>query len=283
MFHGYLRDLVPPGTEDIDFAVKTVKECVEAVSRQIPAFNQGARKIVQIVGVNNEHDLLREDVEVVHIVPAFAGGKRGGLIQIVLGTLLIVASIYFPPVALGAVSINAIGVSIGLSLALSGVAALLASKPASNVTSDNPEGSKYLGAQGNTVKIGTRIPLGYGRQKVYGHILSFNVSEETLADPAITSSGNLTLSQGPISLDLSRLTSTLGSAQGSGSPPYTYSLTGIKSPLSFDANTRIVTLTPVIRTGMHGGFLATYTVTDSDMRSASVEVSIIYDTTGGEN
>ena len=280
MFHGYLRDMVPDGIENIDFAVKTVGECVKAVSTQIPAFNEGPRKVAQILGVSNEHDLLREDVEVVHVVPAFVGGKRGGLFQILLGGILIAASIFLPGLGtIAGVALNTILFNVGLSLALSGIASLLAPKPVSNSPSfaQNPEGSKYLGAEGNTVRIGTRIPLGYGRQKVYGHILSFNVSTQTLLDPAtdpsLTPSGPLSLSQGPISLGLQSLTRTLTAAQG-GTSPYTYTLSNISTPLTFNANTRLLT----VATGSQGGRICQYTVTDSAMNSVSLAVIINYDT-----
>ena len=272
MFHGYLKDMVPDGIETIDFAVRTVGECVEAASMQIPALNRGPRKVAQILGVKNEHDLLEEDVEVVHIVPAFIGGKRGGLFQILLGGILIAAAVFLPG-ALFATKLSTILFNVGLSLALSGIASLIAPKPISNSTSfaQNPEGSKYLGAQGNTVRIGTRIPLGYGRQKVYGHILSFNVSEQTLIDTTVTQSYI------PLSLSQRRINFTGNvtlNAASQGVPPYTYKLSNIASPLSFNPATRQLSLTGTT----YGGILSEYTVTDSAMNSVSVEVAITYGT-----
>ena len=271
-FHGHLTEMVPPGIENIDFAVKTVGECVEAVSTQIPALTRGPRKRVQILGVQNEHDLLREDVEVVHIMPSFTGGKRGGFFQIILGGLLIAASILVPAGFLIAnVALKTILFNAGLSLALSGVASLLAPKPPSSTSSGAaPEGSKYLGAAGNTVQIGTRIPVGYGRQKVYGHILSFNVSEQSLtahADPTKA----LSLSQGSINFFGSRAGYFLVKAKG-GNGPYTYTLSNISTPLSFNPTTRLLTITGAST----GGVVSTYTATDADMNTVSVEVTIDY-------
>ena len=283
MFHGSLQAMVPDGIEVIDFAVKTVRECVEAVSIQIPAFNKGPRKLVQILGVQNEHDLLREDVDVVHIMPAFVGGKRGGLVQILLGGLLIAASILLPGLGtIAGVSLNTILFNAGLAIALSGIASLFAPKPPSNVASTNPEGSKYLGAQGNTVKIGTRIPLGYGRQKIYGHILSFNVSEQSLVGVtgAVESSVKLSLSQGTVELydsDGAGAAITLNEAEG-GTAPYTYTLSNIATPLSFDEATRVLAIP---KNKAYAGLICTYTVTDARMNSVSVDITVSYDTTGG--
>ena len=295
MFHGYLRDMVPPGIETIDFAVKTVKECVEAVSIQIPAFNKGPRKVAQIVGVRNEHDLLREDMKVVHVVPAFIGGKRGGFFQILLGGILIAAAFIPGLGVIAGVALKTILLNAGLALALGGIASLIAPKPPSNAPSaQNPEGSKYLGAQGNTVKIGTRIPLGYGRQKVYGHILSFNVTSQTLADRATVSasgapvidpvtgkpvtssrvkpSNPLSLSQGSVNLPIGKTRATLARAQG-GTAPYTYTL-DTSSPLRFTPSSRSVTISI---SGEVGGQICRYKVTDGNGDSVSVTVAISYD------
>ena len=45
----------------------------------------------------------------------------------------------------------------------------------------DPEASKYLGADQNTVKIGTRIPLLYGKHQAFGHYLSFNVDAKDIS------------------------------------------------------------------------------------------------------
>jgi len=47
--------------------------------------------------------------------------------------------------------------------------------PAPKQDSTDPDASKYIGAPGNTTKIGTRIPILYGRRKIFGQILSLDI------------------------------------------------------------------------------------------------------------
>lgn len=177
--HGPLRDLAPEGLQEVDFDVRDVKQCVEAFSLQCPGFVR-ERPLVQIQEVKNEHDLLRNDVEEINIMPAFVGGKRGGFIQILVGAALVAVSLAVPGLGtIGGIAVASILFNAGLSLVLAGVMSLLAPKPPSSTPAgENPEGSKYLPASGNTTRIGTRVPMGYGRQQVFGHILSFNVTAE---------------------------------------------------------------------------------------------------------
>ena len=276
-FHGALQQHVPPGIEDIDFAVNTVKECIEAVTSQIPAFTTLPRKVVQVMGVNNEHDLLRTDMDVVHIMPAFVGGKRGGLVQIVIGGLLIAASFLIPGLAPFAVTFL---FNAGVALALGGLATLLAPKPSSTNPSSatNPEGSKYLGARGNTTRIGTRIPLAYGRQRMYGHILSYNVTSVDVDKEAGVESSTLSLKQSQVNLtgDGVRVFAVLKEATG-GNGPYTYSATNLGSDLTFTASTRTLS----VRSQVKGSQTIIYTVTDADKLTAKVSVPVGYNTNAG--
>ena len=62
---------------------------------------------------------------------------------------------------------------VGALALLGGLSQLLAPTPEAE---EEQNRSAYLGAPGNTVKIGTRIPILYGRHKVYGHFLSFDIN-----------------------------------------------------------------------------------------------------------
>jgi predicted phage tail protein len=59
---------------------------------------------------------------------------------------------------------------------LGGLAQLLAPQP----EDDKDElRNRYLGAPRNTVAIGTRIAIPYGRRKIFGHYLSFDINATT--------------------------------------------------------------------------------------------------------
>ena len=288
--YGGLQKLAPPGLEGIDFQVENVKQCVEAFSFQCPGF-QRERPVVQIKGVENEHDVLRTDLDVLHIMPAFIGGKRGGFLQILIGAVLIAASYFVPGgFLIGKVALSTILFNAGLSLALSGVLALMAPKPPSSTPfqGDNTEGSKYLAAQGNTTRIGTRIPIGYGRQKVYGHILSYNVtaaeSDEDIVSEQPGGTAPTNAVQSSLALSQSNVIFPPGSgfdsivtlnAATNGASPYTYSATNLSNFITFDPSNRRLTSLG----GLAGGRIIDYTVTDADGAEVTVRVPVSYDNT----
>ena len=121
-------------------------------------------------------------METFHILPAFFGSKKGGgFFQILIGAVLIAASFAFPAGAL----IGSTLMSMGASMVLGGLLSFMAPSPnrndQNNQKGSDPEASKYLAATGNTTAHGTRIPVVYGRFKVYGHFLSFNVDAKDVA------------------------------------------------------------------------------------------------------
>lgn len=165
----------------------TIAEAITAVTRQIKTLQPvlgRPRQSFQIVDCDQFSEMTKpSDMQEIHLVPSFTGGKgNGGFIQIVLGAVLIAAS-FIPGlnVALvGSVTLSGMLFSMGMSLALGGVLAMMSPAPKRDSTLDtgfvgDPEQSKYLGSPKNTVAIGTRIPVGYGRHRVSGHFISFDI------------------------------------------------------------------------------------------------------------
>jgi hypothetical protein len=70
---------------------------------------------------------------------------------------------------------------------LGGILQMLAPTPKSNTGSSDQ--SLYVPSNQNTVKIGTRIPLIYGRVRHFGHYLSFNVDSKRLDDSTMNLAG----------------------------------------------------------------------------------------------
>lgn len=119
------------------------------------------------------------------------GVRRGGFFQIVLGAVLIAAAIWTGGATLAGFQLGIAGGSFryfrfSRSVNDAGWSYVIpkpAPKADSSSTSSeaDPEASKYLGASGNTVKIGTRIPVMYGENKANGHYISFNVDSKDVA------------------------------------------------------------------------------------------------------
>ena len=68
----------------------------------------------------------------------------------------------------------------GASLLIQGVMDLLFPVPKTNTSAEAKTNSKYLGSPETTVAAGTRIPFGYGKYKLGGHYISYNISSTLL-------------------------------------------------------------------------------------------------------
>jgi predicted phage tail protein len=181
--HGVLCETWP---SDFQCEVETAHEAIVALTSQ---FKLGGKRVqVRLVGYDSDaavaSPILSNEL---HVVPAFAGG--GGAFKIIIGIVLIVVAVVLSVFTfgaatplIGATTAFTIGM-LGASLVLGGILDLTSAAPkTSNPTGGDTTSNTYLGAPKNTVAIGTRIPLGYGRFQVYGQVLSYNV----VANPAPT-------------------------------------------------------------------------------------------------
>lgn len=192
-FHGSIAHLLP---EPVEVDAETVIEAFNALMELRPELKQFTsfkdRPIVQVVGHETE-TLLRSptDAEFIDVLPLMAGsgGKGGGFMKIIIGAVIIAAAIAFTGGSAAFTSwsaftsawqsagmLGSLALNLGTSLIMGGLLTLISPVPrrdAGAATAD-PEASKYLGAQKNTVRIGTRIPIAYGECRIGGHYLSFD-------------------------------------------------------------------------------------------------------------
>lgn len=171
ILHGYLRDLHPAPIE------VEANSAAEAISflQLIPALAGDRGELRHNVAVDNfgSKDALydRRKIDVLHVRPVMSGSGRPGVAQVVIGIALIVVGVMLGP---GGTSFGIKGASFMLAggmMVLGGILQLLAPQP----KLDTNEKSRYLGTGKNTVAIGTRIPMIYGRVKAYGHYISFDI------------------------------------------------------------------------------------------------------------
>ena len=188
ILHGELKKLYP---HDIELSGFSAAEVLNGLSRQVKELRPEIGKeghLITVVGYESEDLLrgpLRKNETEIHVVPAMAGGK--GFLKILLGVALIAASFYIGPAGLMGGLISASSMfSFGLSLVLGGLLEMLSPAPKIDRIGNagagtDPEASKYLGANQNTVRIGTRIPIAYGEVELFGHYLSFDVDAKDVA------------------------------------------------------------------------------------------------------
>lgn len=188
--HGSLKELFP---EPFTLRASNIAEAFRGFCSQTKALNVPAgadRHEICIAGINREDQLYDTSgvITEIHVTPAlYGGGRGGGFFRIILGVALIGLAIAFPAGIGAAGSMFFMSSSsmfwMGASMILGGLLSFFSPSPEadrggfsiSTSREQNPEASKYLGAPRNTVKLGTRIPILYGRFRVYGHYLSFDI------------------------------------------------------------------------------------------------------------
>lgn len=179
VFSGPLQKEFPNG---IQVAGESAADCV-ALLQNHPRFAPGAESIRVKLPHFGSRDAFyeatsREVIELVQIDGSeeeFSGGgaKVLGVIQIIIGAIIIYAS-WGTGSAQGMAMMAA-----GFGMVLGGIMALMMKAP-EKPKNETENKSQYLAASKNTVKIGTTIPYLFGRRKVWGHFLSFNVNATNL-------------------------------------------------------------------------------------------------------
>lgn len=158
--------------------VTSVGEVIRALGELIPGFKKymtqaaadkqefaclhGTRRI----GPDRLKDWL-DDEDPIRIAPVVKGNKRGGLFQIVLGAVLVVAAVASQQwsVAAAFAAKGAAGTAawMGAAMVLSGAAAALSATPSSLSGGDPPDNKASYGFNGpvNAPAQGNPFPVGY--------------------------------------------------------------------------------------------------------------------------
>jgi len=120
--------------------------------------------------------------EIIRIVPVIIGSKKAGLLQTILGVVIVAAAVFAGPAGMAVLSgAQAFSVgAIGASMALGGVIQMLSPQPtglASKQSADN-KASYAFGGVTNTASQGYPVPLLYGRRLIGGAIISAGIYVE---------------------------------------------------------------------------------------------------------
>jgi len=117
--------------------------------------------------------------EVIRIVPVVIGSKKSGLLQTILGAVIVAASAvgsYFAP----GNPFSAFGYKFGVAMIAGGVVQMLSPQPtglASKQDADN-RASYAFGGVTNTAAQGYPVPLLYGKRRIGGAIISAGIYVE---------------------------------------------------------------------------------------------------------
>jgi len=117
--------------------------------------------------------------EIIRIVPVVIGSKKSGLLQTILGAVIVAASAvgsYFAP----GNPFSAFGYKFGVAMIAGGVVQMLSPQPtglASKQDADN-RASYAFGGVTNTAAQGYPVPLLYGKRRIGGAIISAGIYVE---------------------------------------------------------------------------------------------------------
>ncbi|EGT5207932.1 tail assembly protein [Cronobacter sakazakii] len=123
-----------------------------------------------------KHNSGEEDIR---IAPVIAGSKRGGVLQTILGAVLVVGALALGPVGIGAIA-GSTAMSIGLmggSMMIGGVVQMLSPQPGGLASRQDPDNapSYAFGGPVNTIAMGNPVGLLYGEREIGGAIVSAGI------------------------------------------------------------------------------------------------------------
>lgn len=185
------------------FHVEDLREMLRAMCSQVPGFkkymSEAHMKGLRFAfynGKNNigvdEFDMTR-GADTYRITPVIEGAKRGGMLQVVIGAVALVAA-FFTAGASFAAWASAAGMSaaaitgtttaltgLGLSMMMGGVVQMLTPQPAFNAGASSSTDNKpnyAFGTPVNTVAMGYPVPVLYGEREIGGAIISAGIYSE---------------------------------------------------------------------------------------------------------
>jgi len=163
----------------------SVRELLKALTITLPGFKEEVDRLSRL-GMNfaiyrngknvGETEFSRGGAKVVKIVPVIAGSKRGGMLQTVIGAILIAAS--FIPVP----GFQAL-LPVGVAMAASGVIQMLSPQAKGLSQSAAPENlpSYAFGSAKNTTASGNPVPICIGERRWGGAIISASIEAQDKA------------------------------------------------------------------------------------------------------
>ena len=161
--------------------ISTIHEAPCALAATIKGFEQfmlsSKRRGLTYAVFRGKKNIKEDDLgfpvneDIIRIVPVIIGSKKAGLLQTILGAALVVV---------GAITQQYYLVATGVSLAAGGVIQMLSPQPAglaSKQDADN-RASYAFGGVTNTAAQGYPVPIGYGKRRIGGAIISAGIYVE---------------------------------------------------------------------------------------------------------
>lgn len=178
------------------FDVADLPEMLRAMCSQVRGFkrylSEGHMHGIRFAFFNGKHNIgldefdMTNGSEMYRITAITEGSKRGGVLQIVIGAVALVAAFFTAGGSLVALGMSAAAAAatttaltgLGLSMMLGGVVQLLTPQPKYNVGASSSTDNKpnyAFGAPVNTVAMGYPVPVLFGEREIGGAIISAGI------------------------------------------------------------------------------------------------------------
>ena len=181
--------------KEFHLAVESTREAVKALSVQVPGFEQfmlTAHEQGLAFAVFQDDENISEDqidfetgAKVIKIVPKVIGAGGNGILQTILGAVMIVV---------GVITQQYWAVGMGVGMMIGGIAQMLAPKVATeDQNQDGNKANKGFGGAVTTIAQGNPVPILYGQREVGGFIVNagqFAVDTFSSADAGYTGGGS---------------------------------------------------------------------------------------------
>jgi len=175
--------------------ISTTNEAARALAATIPGFEKflitSQRRGLTYAIFRGKKNIGVDDLgfpatgEVIRIVPVIIGSKKAGLLQTILGAVLVVVGVIGMTVgqAWGGATWGPYALQAGVGLMAGGVIQMLSPQPtglSSKRDADN-QASYAFGGVTNTASQGYPVPLLYGKRRIGGAIISAGIYTEDQA------------------------------------------------------------------------------------------------------
>ena len=192
--YGPLRQFIKDNRKGvIKLCVNTPQEAIKALCTVLPGFETfmqtSKRRGLTFAIFNGKRNIDRDElnfsgVEEIKIVPVIIGSKKAGMFQTILGAVLVAVGAFgtFTPwgQALGGATWGSYAMQAGGAMMLGGVAQMLSPMQGGLARREDPDNkpSYAFGGPVNTIAQGNPVPIGYGKRRIGGAIISAGIYAE---------------------------------------------------------------------------------------------------------
>ncbi|CNH88435.1 MULTISPECIES: tail assembly protein [Yersinia] len=191
--YGQLKQFTENKDGIFRFAASSTQEAIKACCVLLPGFerflNEAKDKGLTFAVFKGKRNISKDELEFnigdeeIKIAPIIIGSKKAGLFQTILGAVLIAAALWNPVIGGAALMSAKVAYGVGMmgaSLALGGMVQMLSPQQGGLAMRESPDNkpSYAFGGPVNSIAQGNPVPLGYGKRRIGGALISAGIHAE---------------------------------------------------------------------------------------------------------